>query len=121
MAKSKTSKSGAGATSAKLASGKPVKVKAGGTAVFNVDLVNSGATTMGSTKVCGSLGKQAKKGLRAPACVTVKSVAAGKTGVARLKVKTLASAHGTYKFTVAMSGAVTGSLTARVQVTPRRK
>lgn len=119
--KSKTSKAGAGAGSAKLASGKPVKVKAGGTAVFNVDLVNSGATTMGSTKVCGSLGKQAKKGLKTPACVTVKSVAAGKTVVAKLKVKTLASAHGTYKVTVAMSGALTASLTAKVQVAPRRK
>ena len=76
---------------------------------------------MGSTKVCGKLNKQAKKALKAPACVTVKSVAAGKSAVAKLKVKTLPSARGTYKLTVAMSGAVTASLTAKVQVTPKRK
>jgi len=117
----KTSKSKVATGSAKLASGKPVKVIAGGTAVVNVDLDNSGGTTLGSTKVCGTLSRQAKKGLKAPACLTVKSVAAGKTVIARLKVKTLASAHGTYKLTVAMSGAVTASLTAKVQVTPKRK
>jgi hypothetical protein len=48
--------------------------------------------------------------------VTVKSVAAGKTAVAKLMVKTLASARGTYKFTVTMSGAMTASLPAKVQV-----
>jgi hypothetical protein len=101
---------------AKLASGKPVKVKAGGTAAIKVNLTNSGKATLGSTKVCGSLTKQAKKGLKMPACVTVKSVGGGKTAVAKLKVKTLASAHGTYKLTVAVSGALKASLPAKVQV-----
>lgn len=118
----KTSSSKSTATgSAKLASSKPVKVKAGGTAAVGVDLVNSGKTTLGSTKVCGKLSKQAKKGLKTPACVTVRSVAAGKTAVAKLKVKTLSSAHGIYKLTVVVSGALTASLTAKVQVTPQRK
>jgi hypothetical protein len=93
-----------------------VKVKAGGTAAIAVDLANSGGTTSGSTKVCGKLAKGAKKGLKAPACVTVKSVAAGKTAVAKLSVKTLASAKGTYKLTVSVSGATTASLTAKVQI-----
>ncbi|HEX3360442.1 MAG TPA: hypothetical protein VHS74_05555 [Solirubrobacterales bacterium] len=105
------------AVSAKLASAKPVKVKAGGTAAVEVDLINSSGAASGPTKVCAKLSKQAKRGLKVPACVTVKSVAAGKTVVAKLSVKTLASAKGTYKFTVSISGAATASLTAKVQVT----
>jgi hypothetical protein len=100
---------------ARLASTKPVKVKAGGTATIEVNLANSGGTASGSTKVCGVLTKQAKKGLKTPACVTVKSVAAGKTVVAKLSVTTLASAKGTYKVTVSVSGATTASSTAKVQ------
>ncbi len=107
--------------SAKLASAKPVKVKARGTATIKVDLVNSGKTAASSTKLCGTLSKQAKKGLKAPACVTVKSVAAGKTVVASLKVKTLGSAHGTYKLTVAVTGAATANLTAKVQVAAAKR
>ena len=106
--------------SAKLASGKAVKVTAGGTAAVGVDLVNTGKAAMGSTKVCGKLTKQAKKGLKTPACVTVKSVAASKTVVAKLMVKSLASARGTYKFTVTMSGAMTASLPAKVQVAAKK-
>jgi hypothetical protein len=105
------------AVSAKLASAKPVKVKAGGTAAVAVDLTNSGGTVSGSTKLCAKLSKQAKKALKAPACVTVKSVAAGKASVAKLSVKTLASAKGTYRLTVSVSGAANASLTAKVQVT----
>jgi hypothetical protein len=101
---------------AKLASTKPTKAKAGGTAVIKVTLANAGGATAGSSKVCGTLTKQAKKGLATPACVTVKSVAAGATAVAGLSVKTLAAAKGTYKLTVAVSGAATGSMTAKVQV-----
>jgi hypothetical protein len=119
--KSTSSKSPA-VGAAKLASSKPVKVKAGGTAVVDVDLTNSGETTLGSTKVCGTLNKQAKKGLKTPSCVTVKSVAGGKTAVAGLNVKTLASALGTYKLTVSVSGATTAFLAAKVQVTrPKAK
>src|SRR4029077_17311587 len=116
------SKSTAATVGAKLASGKPVKVKAGGTAAVKVDLVNSDKTTSGPATVCGKLDKRAKKGLKSPACVTEKSIAAGKSVVATLKVKTLASARGTYKFTVALSGASQATLTAKVQVTaPRRR
>jgi hypothetical protein len=102
---------------AKLASNKPAKVKAGGTAVVDVDLTNYGGTALGSTKVCGTLNQQAKKGLKTPSCVTVKSVAGGKAAVAGLKVKTLSSARGTYKLRVSVSGATTASLAAKVQVT----
>ncbi len=102
---------------AKLASTKPVKVTAGGSALIKVDLTNSEKTTSGSTKVCGTLTKKAKKGLKTPACVTVNSVGAGKTVAAGLTVKTLASARGTYKLTVALTGASTASLNAKVQVT----
>jgi hypothetical protein len=106
---------------AKLASSKPAKAKAGGTAVISVDLTNSGNATSGAVKVCGSLAKQAKKGLVAPKCVTVGSVTAGKTSVAQLAVKTRSSARGTYKVAVAVSGATTASLTAKVQVAGAKK
>ncbi len=118
--KSKSTQKSA-AVGAALASSKPVRVKAGGTAVVAVKLTNSGGATSGSAKVCGKLTKQAKKGLRAPRCATVKSVAAGKTVLAGLKVKTLAGAKGTYKLTVEVSGAGTGSMTAKIQVTGARK
>lgn len=114
----KPSKSTEISGSASVASGKPVK--AGGTAVIAVNLANTGKTTIGSSKVCGSLTKQAKKGLKTPACVTVKSLAVGKSAIAKLKVKTLGSAHGTYKFSVVVSGALTFTLKAKVKVTPKR-
>jgi hypothetical protein len=100
----------------KSGSKKAVKVKAGKIAVVKVDVTNGGGTTSGAVKVCGKLTKQAKVGLVAPKCASVASVAAGKTVVAKLNVKTKASAKGTYKFTVNVSGAVKGSLTAKVQV-----
>ena len=91
-------------------------MKAGKTAVVKIDITNGGGTTSGAVKVCGKLNKQAKAGLVAPKCATVKSVAAGKTAIAKLSVKTKATAKGTYKFTVNVTGAVKGSLTAKVQV-----
>jgi hypothetical protein len=105
---------------AKLASTKPVKAKAGGSAAIKVDLANTGNATSSSVKVCGKLTRQAKKGLKAPACVTVRSVAAGKTVVASLTAKTLPAAHGTYKLTVSVTGATTASMTAKVQVARAR-
>jgi hypothetical protein len=108
---------------AKLASSKPVKAKAGGAATIEVELTNSGETTSDSAKVCGGqLSKGAKKGLKPPKCVTVKSVAAGKTVAVNLMVATKASARGAYKLSVEVSGATTQSLTAKVQITrPKRK
>jgi hypothetical protein len=103
----------------KLPSTKAVKVKAGGTATIKVDLSNPSGATAGAIKVCGTVPKQSKTALKAPACVSVKSLAPGAAFVAKLKVKTLASAAGTYKLTVALSGAAKGSLTAKVQVAPR--
>jgi hypothetical protein len=109
------------AVTAKLASTKPVKVKAGATATVSVALANSGGTTSGSTKVCATLAKQAKKGLKTPACVTVKSVAAGKSATAGLKVTTLSAAKGTYKLTVSVTGATKGLMTAKVQVAKAKR
>jgi hypothetical protein len=100
----------------KPASKKAVKVKAGKVAVVKVDLTNGGGTAAGAVKVCGKLTKQAKKGLVAPKCVSVKSVPAGKTVVAKLRVKTRTTAKGTYKFTVLVKGAAVKSTTAKVQV-----
>jgi DNA-binding beta-propeller fold protein YncE len=100
----------------KSASKGAVKVKAGKTAAVKVDLTNAGGTASGSVKVCGKLTKAAKKGLVAPKCTSVASVPAAKTMVAKLMVKTKAKAKGTYKLTVNVSGALTGSLTAKVQV-----
>jgi DNA-binding beta-propeller fold protein YncE len=100
----------------KSASKKAVKVKAGKVAVVKVDLTNGGGTAAGAVKVCGKLTKQAKKGLVAPKCVSVNSVPAGKTVVAKLRVKTRNTAKGTYKFTVLVKGAAVKSLTAKVQV-----
>jgi hypothetical protein len=48
----------------KLASAKPAKAKAGGTAVIKVDLANAGGAAAGSTKVCATLTKAAQKGLK---------------------------------------------------------
>src|SRR5262249_42781225 len=113
-------KSGATGVSAKLVSGKPIKVKAGGTAVIKVNVVNSGTAISASTRLCGVVGKQVRKDLKPGACVTVKPVAAGHTTVAKVTAKAMRSANGTYKLTVAVSGATKGSLFAKVQVAGRR-
>jgi hypothetical protein len=110
-------KSGATGVSAKLVSGKPIKVKAGRTAVIKVNVTNSGTATSASTKLCGRVGKLVSKDLRPGACVTVAPVAPGQTTLAKLKAKALRRAkNGTYRFTVAVSGATKGSLLATVRV-----
>lgn len=114
-------KSGATGVSAKLVSGKPIKVKAGRTAVIKVEVTNSGTATSASTKLCGTVGKQVRRYLKPGACVTVKPVAPGYTSLAKLTVKTLRRASGTYRFTVAVSGATKGSLFATVRVAGRHR
>jgi hypothetical protein len=114
-------KAGATGVSAKLVSGKPIKVKAGGTAAIKVNVVNSGTATSASTKLCGTVSKQVRKNLKPGACVTVNPVAPGHTTLATLKAKALRRANGTYKLTVAVSGATKGSLFARVQVIGRHR
>jgi hypothetical protein len=104
------------ALSLKLASKKAVKVKAGKVAVIGVDVVNAGGTASVSVKVCAQLTKKAKKGLVAPKCVAPGSVPAGKSVVAKLRVKTHGSARGLYKFTVTATGAK--AIPARVKVIP---
>ncbi len=116
VAKHRETKPGPTGVSAKLVSGKPIKVKAGGTAVIKVDVINSGTATSSSTKLCGAVSKQVRKYLKPRACVTVKPVAPGNTAAAALKVKALPKAHGTYSLAVIASGATKGSLTAKVQV-----
>jgi hypothetical protein len=121
IAEHRATKAGPTGVSAKLVSGKPVKVKAGGTAVIKVDVVNSGTATSSSTKLCGTVGRQVRKDLKPGACVTVKPVAAGYTVVAKVKVKALPRANGTYGFTVSVSGATHGSLNAKVRVAGRHR
>jgi DNA-binding beta-propeller fold protein YncE len=108
--------------SLKPISKKPVKAKAGKVAVVKVDLANGGGTAYGAVKVCGKLNKKAKKGLVAPKCVSVASIPAGQTVVAKLRVKTRKSAKGLYKFRVLVKGAVVKSMTAKVRViAPKHK
>jgi hypothetical protein len=121
VAEHRATKQGATGVSAKLVSGKPIKVKAGGTAVIKVDVVNSGTATSSSTKLCGAVGKQFKKDLKPGACVTVRPVAPGNTVVAKLKAKALPRANGTYTLTVSVSGATRGSLDAKVRVAGRHR
>ncbi len=112
---------GATGVSARLVSAKPIKVKAGGTASIGVDVINSGTATSASTKLCGTVSKQVKKALKPRPCVTVKPVAPGAKTLAKLKVKALPKAKGTYKLTVVVSGATKGSLIAKVQVAGRHR
>jgi hypothetical protein len=113
---------GATGVSAKLVSGKPIKVKAGRTAMIKVNVINSGSATSASTKLCGMVSKQVRKDLKPGACVTVKPVVPGHTTLATLKAKALRRANtGTYRLTVAVSGATTGSLFAKVRVAGRHR
>lgn len=95
---------------------KAVKVTAGKAATVKVGLANGGGTATGALKVCGTLTKQAKKGLVAPKCVAVRSIPAGGSAVAKLKVKTLGTARGTYKVTVLVKGLDAKPITAKVKV-----
>jgi hypothetical protein len=113
--------SGATGVSAKLVSTKPIKVKAGRTAVVKVNVVNSGTAISASTKLCGRVGKQVRKDLKPGACVTVAPVAPGQTTLAKVTAKALRRANGNYRLTVAVSGATTGSLLATVRVAGRHR
>lgn len=104
----------------KLAKKRAVRTKAGKVAIVKVDLVNSGGTASTRVKLCGKLNKKAEKGLKAPKCVKVSSIGAGKRKVAKLRVKTRKTAKGLYKFRVKVRGAATGSLTAKVKVIPAK-
>jgi hypothetical protein len=114
-------KAGATGVSAKLVSGKAIRVKAGRTAVIKVNVTNAGTATSTSTRLCGKVVKQVRKYLKPGACVTVGPVAPGQTSLAKVKAKALRRASGTYKFTVAVSGATKGSLFAKVRVAGRHR
>lgn len=97
---------------------KKVSVKAGKTATVKIKLTNGGDLSSKSMKVCAAkLTKQAKKGLKAPKCASVKALAYGGSAVATLKVKTLKTAKGTYKFTTQVKGEKVKALTVKVKVT----
>lgn len=91
--------------------------RAGKAAVVKITFTNTGDLTSKSVKVCAKLTKQAKKGLKAPKCVSVKPLAFGGSAVATLKVKTLKTALGSYKFTTQVKGASVKGLTVKVKVT----
>lgn len=100
---------------------KAVKVTADKVAVVKFDLANRGGTPSGHLKVCAKLGKQAKKGLRAPKCVAVRLVPAGETVVVKLRVKTKKAAKGVYGFMVEVKGATVNSATAKVRVVEAKR
>lgn len=104
----------------RTASKKAVKVKAGKVAVVKLNLTNGGGTASAAVKVCAKLTKKAKKGLKAPKCVSVASIPAGGSATAKLRVKTRKTAKGLYKFTVVVKGALTASTTAKVKVLPAK-
>jgi hypothetical protein len=101
---------------------KKVSVKAGKAATVKIKLGNVGDLSSAPVKVCAAkLSKQAKKGLKAPKCASVKALAFGGSAVATLKVKTLKSAKGTFKFTTQVKGASVKALTVKVKVTAAKK
>jgi hypothetical protein len=105
--------------SAAVASKKAVKVKAGGTAVVPVAVANGGDTASGAAKVCATPAKGSRKGLVAPKCVTTGPVPAHGSTTAKLKVKALGSAKGTYKLGVTVNGKA--ATTVKVQVVAKKK
>jgi len=108
---------GGGATKAAKLSAKvgAVSVKAGKTATFTVKLKNTGDAASKKVKVCVS----GAKGLKASACSTVSTLAAGASKSVKLKVKTAKRNKGhTYslKFKATSSGLDTKSATAKLKV-----
>ncbi|MBN8867750.1 MAG: PD40 domain-containing protein [Solirubrobacterales bacterium] len=65
----------------------PKKVKGGKKLVFRAMVKNNGDAAAGNVKVCAQTPKRLVKGA-AKRCVTIKTIAPGKTGVARFTVKT---------------------------------
>ena len=92
-----------------------VSVKAGKTASFTAKLKNTGDGASKKVKVCVA----GAKGLKASACATVSSLAAGASKSLKLKVKTTKrNRRHTYslKFKATSSGLLTKSVTAKLKV-----
>lgn len=110
----------AASLTAKLQTKKP-KAKAGKSAMVKVMLTNGGDLSSAPVKVCAKLTAKAKKGLKAPKCASVKALAHGGSAVATLKVGTLKTAMGSYKFTTQVKGAAVKALNVTVKVTAAKK
>ena len=74
---------------AKLVVAKPkkLKVKAGKSGKLAVSVSNTGMAEAAGAKLCATVPKKFKKTVKVPACVTLGTVASGKTVVSKLKVK----------------------------------
>ena len=99
-----------------------IKVKAGKTATVKLKFANGGELASAPLKVCAAkLGKKAKKGLKPPKCGSLGALASSASGVATLKVKTLKSAKGTYKFATSVSGVKSVTMTSRSRRRAQKK
>lgn len=100
---------------------KKAHAKAGKTATVKFSVANGGDVASAPFKVCATLTKKAKKGLKAPKCASVGALAHGGSAVATLKVGTKPTALGTYKITVGVQGATTAPVSVSIKVTAAKK
>jgi hypothetical protein len=84
-------------------------------------VANTGDLTSAPLRVCATLNKKAKEGLKAPKCASVKALGFGGSAMATLKVKTKPAAKGTYKFSAQLKGATAKPVTVSVKVTAKAK
>jgi sugar lactone lactonase YvrE len=100
---------------------KKAHAKAGKTATVKFKVVNGGDLASAPFKVCATLTKKAKKGLKAPKCASVAALAHGGSAVATLKVGTKPTGLGAYKFTVGVKGTTAAPVSVSVKVTAPKK
>lgn len=115
---------GVAVNAANLAVGakKKAKAKPGKAAVFKITLSNGGDLATVPAKLCATLTKKAKKGLKAPKCANVAPIAAGGAGAATLRVKVKKSAkNGAYKLSLALKGAAGNTVKTKVVVKGAKK
>lgn len=92
--------------------------KAGKPAVIKVQIANGGDLGSGSLRLCVQVPKKQRKYVKAPKCASIGKVSAHKTKTATLRVKTTASASGSYKLSILTKGASVKPLKASIKVKP---
>jgi DNA-binding beta-propeller fold protein YncE len=101
---------------------KKLRVKPGWTAVFQATATNAGGTASAPAKLCVKLSKKARKGLKAPRCAALGSIAPGASEKVVLRVKVKKSAkRGAYRLTLALKGAAANAVKAKVVVKGAKK
>jgi DNA-binding beta-propeller fold protein YncE len=88
----------------KLTTKRKAHAKPGQTVKFRVTATNQGDLISESAKVCAKLPKSAKGELKAPKCRSLGGLEGGGKRSAKLKIKVLGSAGGTYKVTFQVKG-----------------